>query len=401
MAGIRGLFNCFPKHAASRAADNYAAGAAAFTHVRPPWDETILTEALKKMETSLERAASYVLAPATQPPPIYPAAKVARAQGFDFDLFEVPYDDLPTFAFSVLVLHPSLSSGEGACPIDREKLWRYVVAVAAHYHQRPFHSFRHAVDVLLATNHLISLIKADRPEPFSSPLEVACLLISALVHDTDHPGVMNSFMLASKHPVSTAATSQGDGWFGSFSAGSTKAILETHHAGMAIALLQRPELDFTQPLAAGDRERFVALLRENVLNTYDGTTPAKAAEFSALLLNGDGTASESMPSAAQVMCMVIKAADISNPVRPLKVYEKWIDGVMSEFFTQVSGCGGNASKQRPALASQRDSHPPHLFSCFFHLFSPHLSLHARSCCGLAARQQTGAAQIAPPLASTL
>ena len=34
------------------------------------------------------------------------------------------------------------------------------------------------------------------------------------------------------------------------------------------------------------------------------------------------------------MCLIIKAADISNPARPLPIYEKWIEGVMQEFFTQ-------------------------------------------------------------------
>ena len=37
---------------------------------------------------------------------------------------------------------------------------------------------------------------------------------------------------------------------------------------------------------------------------------------------------------AQVMCLILKAADISNPSRPLPIYQRWITGVMSEFFTQ-------------------------------------------------------------------
>ena len=34
------------------------------------------------------------------------------------------------------------------------------------------------------------------------------------------------------------------------------------------------------------------------------------------------------------MCLIIKAADISNPARPLHVYERWIEGAMTEFFVQ-------------------------------------------------------------------
>ena len=35
-----------------------------------------------------------------------------------------------------------------------------------------------------------------------------------------------------------------------------------------------------------------------------------------------------------VMQLVIKSADISNPTRTLKVYQPWIEGVMTEFFNQ-------------------------------------------------------------------
>ena len=41
------------------------------------------------------------------------------------------------------------------------------------------------------------------PEPFEDDLAVAALLVSALVHDTDHPGVMNPFLNALKHPIAT------------------------------------------------------------------------------------------------------------------------------------------------------------------------------------------------------
>ena len=34
------------------------------------------------------------------------------------------------------------------------------------------------------------------------------------------------------------------------------------------------------------------------------------------------------------MCLIIKAADISNPARPLSVYKQWIGCVMTEFWAQ-------------------------------------------------------------------
>jgi hypothetical protein len=39
-------------------------------------------------------------------------------------------------------------------------------------------------------------------------------------------------------------------------------------------------------------------------------------------------------TAPRAMQLLIKAADISNPTRPIGVYEAWVKGVMEEFFRQ-------------------------------------------------------------------
>ena len=33
--------------------------------------------------------------------------------------------------------------------------------------------------------------------------------------------------------------------------------------------------------------------------------------------------------------VMLHAADISNPIKPFHIYEKWADRVMEEFFSQV------------------------------------------------------------------
>jgi hypothetical protein len=315
----------------------------------PAWDETTLAAALKGLETSLEDAKTSALLPPTPVPPTPDAAFSESISSWDFNLHDVPYEELPSLAYSALAMHPSLSAD--VSKIDKPKLWRFVREVARRYHRRPFHNFRHAVDVMLAVSTLMRLIMIERPEAFGDPLRVGCLLISALVHDTDHPGVMNPFLVATEH---TLATSRAE--WGHPSGAPPAAVLETHHCNMAIALLERPELNFLENFAPDERTRFIALLRENVLNTDVTTTMPKAKEFGnhwhrkresitvqhfnaqverASKAEADGEAVQNlMPDAAAVMCLIIKAADISNPARSLHVYETWIEGVMCEFFTQ-------------------------------------------------------------------
>jgi cAMP-specific phosphodiesterase 4 len=100
-----------------------------------------------------------------------------------------------------------------------------------------------------------------------------------------------------------------------------------------LALLERPEIDFLSELPAEQASTFRAMVREVILATDVTTTIPAIKEFNAAVeacKAGSGAA----PTPTQVLRMIIKAADISNPARPLTVYSRWIDGVMLEFFLQ-------------------------------------------------------------------
>ena len=234
------------------------------------WNTDLMAQGLKGMEDAVSRAETSQLAPSRPWPPAPDPKFATMMNEWAFDLFMVPYDDLPAVAYSALTMHAAVS--DPANKLDLTKLWRYVCEVATWYHPRPFHNFRHAVDVLLATSTLIRFIQVDHPEHFSDTLEVAALLVSALVHDTDHPGVMNTYMIATKHVVSTRTNAPEDA--------TPVAVLEHHHARVAIALLKRPELNFLSELPEADSKRFIDLIWQNVLNTDVTTTMTAAKSFS-------------------------------------------------------------------------------------------------------------------------
>ena len=265
-----------------------------------------------------------------------------------YDLWEVDDAKLPTLAYQVLCMHAEVASSPA---IDKLKLWRYVCEVSKRYHSRPFHNLRHGVDALLAASTLLRMVRAARPEPFDNPLAIAALLISAFVHDVDHPGCMSSFLVATsvrcsstRGPPSVPPHSQPL----SSRARSTlslslslppslssqhplavlyngRSVLENHHAATAVALLSWPELDFLHALPATERADFVCQLQTNVLATDVTTTLPAVKEF---VERGD------QPSAEQVFSLILKAADISNATRAPFVYRKWSDGVMAEFYAQ-------------------------------------------------------------------
>ena len=111
-------------------------------------------------------------------------------------------------------------------------------------------------------------------------------------------------------------------------------MLENHHAATAVALLQRPELDFLCLMSSQEKVEFIKVIQNTVLATDVTTTMPMIKEFQGLVEQ------KKEPTPDQLMSMLIKAADISNPARHPFIYQQWIEGVMTEFFQQ-----GDAEKQ--------------------------------------------------------
>jgi len=55
--------------------------------------------------------------------------------------------------------------------------------------------------------------------------EVLSLVIAALLHDYDHPGVTNAFLINSKHPLAMLY--------------NDISVLESHHVAAALTAMQR------------------------------------------------------------------------------------------------------------------------------------------------------------------
>lgn len=67
------------------------------------------------------------------------------------------------------------------------------------------------------------------------------LLVSAMFHDTDHPGVMNGFLIATRHPLALLYNNQ--------------SVLENHHCSTSLSLLERPELNFLNKLSEANQNQ--------------------------------------------------------------------------------------------------------------------------------------------------
>ncbi len=155
-------------------------------------------------------------------PPVLDAERAARASEWNFDLHAIEESELPALAYGVLLRHDEVSSLPGLDPL---KLWAYVRETTSSYRPNAFHNIRHALDVLLASSYLVRAIKRAHADALADPLLVSAILISALAHDADHPGVMNGYLVATNDPLALKH--------------DNKSVLEKHHLSIALAKMGR------------------------------------------------------------------------------------------------------------------------------------------------------------------
>jgi len=195
----------------------------------------------------------------------------------------------------------------------------FLVSVHSKYRSNPFHNFHHAFCVCQMMFVVLSSGVASRV----LPLDVLVLLLSAICHDLDHPGLNNGFLIASKSPLAMIYNDQ--------------SVLENYHTTTMFSVLAHPETDlflrhtpenkrelrqrFIKCVVSTDMGKHFAILRET--DRLDEVDTSDEGEMQ-LLLN-----------------LLLKCCDVSNEVRPFHVSRRWAQNLLDEFFAQVhSPCCG-------------------------------------------------------------
>ena len=107
--------------------------------------------------------------------------------------------------------------------IPPESLAHFIAAIGGRYHPNPYHNFNHGVHVLLGSWLLArDELRYHNVEPLE-PLHILALLVAAVGHDVDHPGLNNAFLCASND---TLAMRYND-----------LSVLENHHAATTFEIL--------------------------------------------------------------------------------------------------------------------------------------------------------------------
>ncbi|KAL7401087.1 hypothetical protein ABVT39_022678 [Epinephelus coioides] len=180
-----------------------------------------------------------------------------------------------------------------------------------------------------ATGFLVSKMNSVLEDGYGSlaglipGLELMALYVAAAMHDYDHPGRTNAFLVATSAPQALLY--------------NDRSVLENHHAAAAWNLfMSRPEFNFLANLEHVEFKRFRFLVIEAILATDLKKHFDFLAEFNAKV-GDEGVAGIDWTNENDrlLVCqMCIKLADVNGPLKCKELHLQWTEGIVNEFYEQ-------------------------------------------------------------------
>uniref|UniRef100_A0A8C1G7F0 Phosphodiesterase n=1 Tax=Cyprinus carpio TaxID=7962 RepID=A0A8C1G7F0_CYPCA len=199
----------------------------------------------------------------------------------------------------------------------------YMMALEENYHSDvAYHNSIHAADVVQSTNVLLS---TPALEAVFTDLEILAAMFASAIHDVDHPGVSNQFLINTN---SELALMYND-----------SSVLENHHLAVGFKLLQEENCDIFQNLTKKQRQSLRKMVIDMVLATDMSKHMNLLADLKTMVETKKVTSLgvlllDNYSDRIQVLQNMVHCADLSNPTKPLELYRQWTDRIMVEFFTQ-------------------------------------------------------------------
>lgn len=181
------------------------------------------------------------------------------------------------------------------------------------YHgTNPYHNSIHAADV---TQAMHCFIQENKIRKHMTHLETLCSIMAAVCHDLDHPGVNQSFLVATNNPLASLY--------------NNNSVLENHHWRFALCIFKESQLfdhfedDVYEDMKMQLKHLILAtdIARQNeYLKRFKDLTISK--EFSM----------QNTEHRALVLQMALKCADLGNPCRPWLISRVWSNLICDEFY---------------------------------------------------------------------
>lgn len=172
----------------------------------------------------------------------------------DFDVFEL---NEITENQTLMLLAPFFMVRYGLVDefqLDLAKLIGFTSAIEAGMpRENPYHNASHVADVLQSTACMIENCMSDLFLTMEKRLTIMALLLAAIIHDFQHPGVTEDFLINTEHEWAMIH--------------SEKSVLEKQHVSAGLQVVKQPQYDFMESLTQEQRQRVRKLAFQLILAT--------------------------------------------------------------------------------------------------------------------------------------
>ncbi|KAK0426071.1 hypothetical protein QR680_009527 [Steinernema hermaphroditum] len=236
-----------------------------------------------------------------------------------------------------------------------ETISKWLHMIEEHYHAgNSYHNASHAADVLQATSYFL---ERDRVAQHVLDTHAVAALVAATVHDLDHPGRGNAYLINTRSPLALLY--------------NDVSVLENHHVALAFQLTLQPSLN-ANIFERLSRDEFTAM-RQAIVEMVLATDMSRHFEFltkfQQTVFEETGDPEERGLNSLTVCRMLIKCADIANPTRDWSLCQKWASRIVEEYFSQTAE---ELEKKLPVtmgLFDRRSCNVPETQSGFIKMFA--------------------------------
>ncbi|EIE22231.1 HD-domain/PDEase-like protein, partial [Coccomyxa subellipsoidea C-169] len=241
---------------------------------------------------------------------------------WDFDVFFFTPDQLIAYV-ALMFMHLGLTTQD----VSRHEV---CAQVRNQYRAVPYHNFFHCVDVTHATFRFIRLAGSRAR---MTPSEKLALMIAALCHDMDHPGLNNAFLINTRHEYARLY--------------NDNSVLENRHVSLLYTLLaDQPHADVLADMDDArwrDMRKTIinAIIHTDMVHHFPMVAKLNAAAINANVRGTEAAGADAGPGIFKtpedrhfMLALMLHCADISNAVKPIAIAQKWANRVLEEFFLQ-------------------------------------------------------------------
>ena len=179
----------------------------------------------------------------------------------------------------------------------------------------PFTNAIHAVDVAHRVNYFVLTGGVMK---YISDLDIMASMIASVIHDFQHPGVNNGFLVKTKNKKAIRY--------------NDNSVLEHHHLAAAFGIMMDQNCDITMSLTEDQfwllRVLVIKMVMATDLSRHDRVIGSFFTHMSKSSFPNDEKDKD------VILSMALLIADVGNPLQPHDLFFKWLSLMMEEIYQQ-------------------------------------------------------------------